>query len=65
MTTTTALDLSLTQMPKHDFRCKWCGGNLAKDEDDEIRTLFLSCIQCGREHDLNGELVRHGNGHHT
>ncbi len=62
MTTTTQLDLSLTPILSrngHNFRCKHehCHGNLAKDIDDDTRTPFLFCVQCNREHDMNGNLI--------
>ncbi len=38
---------------KINTRCQWCGGNLAKDEDKS-----LSCIQCSRPHDKNGNLIQ-------
>ncbi len=59
MTTATKLILNLDPTKRIiKTRCGWCGGNLARDEDNEIQ-----CIQCGRAHDKNGELVRHDNGH--
>ncbi len=59
MTTTTRLDLSLQMQPiKITKHCQKCHGNLALERDDDTRAPFLSCIQCGREHDLNGELKR-------
>ncbi len=51
MITATRLDL---MKPTIKLRCKRCNGNLAWDKEEQE----YDCIQCGRIHDKNGELVR-------
>jgi hypothetical protein len=60
MTTVTNISFNLRQIPRPDSHCKWgrCGGNLARDIDEDTRRPFIFCVQCGREHDLNGNLVQ-------
>jgi hypothetical protein len=36
--------------------CKRCGGDLHQDSDVEYDLTFLTCYQCGAEHNENGEL---------
>ena len=40
------------------LRCKHCGGHLLK-EDGEYGEKSLGCFLCGREHTMNGELIKH------
>ncbi len=53
--TTVAIKINLNlhvATQKINTRCQWRGGNLAKDEDG------LTCIQCDRPHDMNGNLIQ-------
>jgi len=60
MTTATNQAARIQFVVKPMFRCGQCGGNVAWDRDED----GYECIQCGRPHDNNGNLIRCRNGNH-
>jgi len=53
--TTTTHPIKVDFLTRPIFRCRWgkCGGNVVWGDNED----GYSCIQCGRAHDKNGNLI--------